>query len=135
MIDLIKNLTYCRKNESSNNVELLLSFIPTKDTNSVSFSNINILLNNPLNCVYLLDLEENKLISVLKAFPSQIRTLLALDNFNKNLLEATENDEEKKQKVSFIKSQDYSKFSKDCDCFSTTTALNNPSLTQLTFSL
>ena len=126
MLDFLNNLNYCRTHENEDNVSKILSLSVSKESNAISFANINILLNNDYNCQLIANLSKSDKERFIKRIPSQFRTLLSLDTFNSKI-----NRYFTLEDVQFVKSFDYNKMSSETNKFSTTTALNNDSLTQL----
>lgn len=86
MIDKLNDLHYCSKLKDSNNIEKIIHLTASKESNSISFANINLLLNNLQNVETMLLLKIDILNKILNTIPSQVRTLLCLDNFNDNSL-------------------------------------------------
>lgn len=119
-------LLYCRKHENEDNVSKILSLNISRDSNSISFVNINILLNNEMNCKIITELSNDELGKLISRIPSQFKTLLSLDNFIGNLKKF-----DKKDILSLFKSYDFKALSNNANNFSTTTALNNDELKQL----
>lgn len=111
MLDDLNNIHYCSRNRNCNNVEKIIHLNASKESNAISFANINLLLNNLQNIETLLLLEIDVLNKILNTIPSQIRTLLCLDNFNKYLDKALGKNPQYLEQYQLIKNCDYKELS------------------------
>lgn len=111
MIEELNNVHFCSMNRNCNNVEKIIHLNSCKESNAIPFANINILLNNLQNVETLILLKIDVLNKILCTIPSQIRTLLCLDNFNMYLDKALENNPKYIEQYTLIKNSDYKELS------------------------
>lgn len=86
MNKIFYDTTKCAKKSNLNNIKLLLVLLPSSESNSVCFANINLLVNNKKTINALL--KEVDILNVLKALPSHFETLIRLDTFKERLNES-----------------------------------------------
>ena len=111
MLNDLNNIHYCSRNRNCNNVEKIIHLNASKESNDIPFANINLLLNNLRNIETLLVLKIDVLNKILNTIPSQIRTLLCLDNFNMYLDKALANNPQYLEQYQLIKNCDYKELS------------------------
>ena len=80
-IEKLNDVSYCFKQKDSNNIKLFLDLTPSIDTNKISFSCVNLLLNNTKNVEQLLVLNMDNLEKLINVIPSQMKTLMCLNSF------------------------------------------------------
>lgn len=111
MIENLNNLSFCSSRALCNNIELFIYEKPSSESNQINFACINLLLNNLRNIETLLLLKIEVLESILMTIPSQMRTLLCLDNFNKKLEQSLQLNPAGLMQYELIKKFDYKKHS------------------------
>ncbi|MEV9477886.1 hypothetical protein ACOTVS_12140 [Aliarcobacter butzleri] len=129
----LDDIKYCSHRIFHNNMELLTSLVPSMKTNQINFACINLLLNNKQNVEALLNLEIYKLKNILFSLPSQMQTLLCLNNFNSLLDEILKQNPNCFEQYELIKNFNYSGNSSFIKCISIVPALNNDNLNQMKF--
>lgn len=136
MNDNLNNLNdfeFCSKRTDKNNIELFLKLTPSKETNSLNFACVNLLINNIQTITGLLNLQTENLNKLLSAIPSEMKTLLCLENFNKKLDDAIRMNPSGITQYEIIKNFDYSEKSNYLKSITFVPALNNASLNQTVF--
>lgn len=99
----LKNLFFCASRRNLNNVNLFEK-INYNNGSQIPFANVNILLNNRESVKGLLSHKNiNRILSVI---PSQMRTLIVLENF-KSLLHEESLEEQSKKNLALIFNYDY----------------------------
>ena len=126
MFEDLNNIFYCASRRDKNNLELFekLTF---KEGDSISFANVNLLLNNRETVKALL--KHKNIKRIISVIPSHLRTLIALENFNSLLVEESL-EEISKNNLVIILNTNY----KDISYQDFPDEMQNTSSTQLSFN-
>ncbi len=130
----LNDINFCSIRRNENNIQLLIDLVPSKVTNNINMACINLLLNNNKTIEALCNLSEVRIIGIAKAIPSQMRTLLCLQSFEKNLNEAIKRNPSAEKQIQLLQSLNYSEMSNYINSIELVPALNNESLKQMTFN-
>ena len=130
----LNDISFCSIRRNENNIQLLIDLVPSKVTNNINMACINLLLNNNKTIEALCNLSEVRIIGIAKAIPSQMRTLLCLQSFEKNLNEAIKRNPSAEKQIQLLQSLNYSEMSSYINSIELVPALNNESLKQMTFN-
>lgn len=109
-MEKIKDLSYCSKNSTKNNIKLFEKLIASKETNSLDFAHVNLLINNALTVKALLSSKQFE--NIVNAIPSQLKTLLCLDTFNTHLSNAVKKNPKLQENYDLLLSTDLLEVSK-----------------------
>lgn len=130
----LNDIKFCSIRRNENNIQLFIDLVPSKVTNNINMACINLLLNNNKTIEALCNLSEVRIIGIAKAIPSQMRTLLCLQSFEKNLNEAIKRNPSAEKQIQLLQSLNYSEMSNYINSIELVPALNNESLKQMTFN-
>ena len=129
----LNDIAWCFKRKNENNIQLFINLVPSKATNNINMACINLLLNNNETTKALLNLNNERLLGIAKAIPSQLKTLLCLENFNLRLNNSLKMNPSCQKQIDFLISLEYSEMSSFINSVKLVPALNNESLKQMTF--
>ena len=130
----LNDINFCSIRRNENNIQLFIDLVPSKVTNNINMACINLLLNNNKTIEALCNLSEVRIIGIAKAIPSQMRTLLCLQSFEKNLNEAIKRNPSAEKQIQLLQSLNYNEMSNYINSIELVPALNNESLKQMTFN-
>lgn len=130
----LNDISFCSIRRDDNNIQLFINLVPSKVTNNINMACINLLLNNNKTIEALCNLSEERILGIAKAIPSQMRTLLCLQSFEKNLNEVIRRNPSSIKQVELLRSLNYSEMSCYINSIELVPALNNESLKQMTFN-
>lgn len=130
----LNDIKFCAIRRNENNIQLFIDLVPSKVTNNINMACINLLLNNNKTIEALCNLSEVRIIGIAKAIPSQMRTLLCLQSFEKNLNEAIKRNPSAEKQIELLQSLNYNEMSNYINSIELVPALNNESLKQMTFN-
>lgn len=111
MINKLGDSHFCSKRTKENNVQFFIELEATNESNKIPFACVNLLLNNLENVDILLMLKTDILEKVLCTIPSQMRTLLCLDNFKYYLEESLKKNPSGKAQYELVKNTNYKEMS------------------------
>lgn len=111
MLEKLNDLHYCSKRILHINLEIFINLELSKQSNNISFACVNLLLNNKHNVECMLKLKIEVLEKLLFTIPSQMKTLLALNNFRMFLNKALELNPNSKKQYELIDKTEYKKLS------------------------